>query len=76
MYVPSWTYSTLVAFTMICSDAGTGGAGILGEKVFESKVSIHEVSMLSTASACNDALYIGRGIYLRTRINLINGLMR
>lgn len=55
---PSWTYSTLVAFTLLCSEAGTGGAGIfLLEKVFESKVNVHEVSMLSTASACNKALY-------------------
>lgn len=76
MYVPSWTYSIFVAFTLLCSEAGTGGAGVLAEKVFDSKVSIHEVSILSTASACNNALYIGRGIYLRTRIIFINGLMR
>lgn len=56
MYVPSWTYSIFVAFTLLCSEAGTGGAGILAEKVFESKVSIHEVSILSTASACNQRL--------------------
>ena len=62
---PSWTYSTLVAFMLLCSEAGAGSAGIfLLEKVFESKVSVHGVSMLSTASARNQALYIGRGIHL------------
>jgi len=64
---PSWTYTTLVAFTLLCSEAGTGGAGIfLVMKVFKSKVSAHNVSMLSTVSACNEASYIDRGINLRS----------
>lgn len=74
---PSWTYSTLVAFTLLCREVGTGSAGIfLLEEVFESKISLHEISMLSTASACNQALYIGRGIHLRIGIDSINGLMK
>jgi hypothetical protein len=62
---------------LLCSEAGTGGAGIfLLEKVFKSKVSMHDVSILSTAFACNKALYRGRGIRLRIGIDSINGLMR
>jgi hypothetical protein len=57
-----------------------GGDGrrrhFLLEKVFESKVSMHDVSILSTAFACNKALYIGREICLRIGYDSINGLMR
>lgn len=43
---PNWTYSTLVAFTLLFSEAGTGGAGIvLLGKVFESNVSAQEVDI-------------------------------
>ena len=60
---PSWIYSTLVAFRLLCSEAGTGGAGIfLLETIFELKVSVHGVSMFSAASACQQASYRGRGI--------------
>ena len=46
---PSWTYSTLVAFTLLCNEAGTGGAGIfLLEKVFDSRISVYKVLILST----------------------------
>ena len=66
-----------MAFTLLCGEAATGGAGIfLLENVFESKVSVHKVSMLSTASACNKALCIGRGIHLRIGIDSFNGLMK
>ncbi len=74
---PNWTYSTLVAFTLLCSEAGTGGTGIfLLEKIFESKVSVHEVSMLSAAYAGNKALYIGSGIHMRIGIDSVNGLRK
>ena len=67
----------MVAFTLLCSEAGTGGAGIfLLEKVFKSKVSVHEGSMLSAAYAGNKALYIGIGIHLRIAIDSVNGLRK
>ena len=58
---PNWTYSTLVAFTLLCSEAGTGGAGIFNSEVsLNLKAGVHEVSVVSAAElfACDEAMYI------------------
>ena len=69
---PDRTYSTLVAFTLLLTKVGTGGASIfLREKLFRSKTSLHADLFPSTASACNNALYNGREIHLQISINLI-----
>ena len=51
------------------------GRHFLTGESFRIQVSVHEISMLSTASARNQALYIGRGIHLQIGIDSINGLM-
>ena len=58
---PNWTYSTLVAFTLLCSEEGTGGAGILLLEVsLNFKAGVHEVSVVCAALlfACDEAMYI------------------
>ena len=58
---PNWTYSTLVAFTLLCSEAGTGGAGIFLLEVSSNfKARLHKVSVVSAALlfACDEAMYI------------------
>lgn len=58
---PSWTYSTLVAFTLRCSEEGTVGAGIfLLEVSLDFKAGVHKVSVVCAALlfAWDKAMYI------------------
>ena len=60
---PNWTYSTLVAFTLLCSEAGTGSADIfLLEVSLNFQTGVHEVSLVYAALlfAYDEAIYIYR----------------